>query len=244
MPRWLKQVISYIVSFVVYGLLINFKVSGLLLFGIMFHEYGHILAARFLGMKTAGIFLIPFLGGVSLIAGRYKRYFDLAFVALAGPIAGTILTIGLYGLFLATGSIFIGSAACWMAWLNLFNLTPAGPLDGGQLVESIVYSFSEKAGAIFLTVSYALGVIVLWHFNPVISCLVIFIGVQKVMEAWQRIKLIGQGLEDSLTLRPNRMNTKQVLTVLSVYILTVIVLIGMMYLFSIHSINLTDFFRR
>lgn len=244
MPRWLKQIISYIVSFVVYGLLINWKVSAILLGGIAFHECGHLYAAKYLGMKTKGFYLIPFMGGAALIAGRYQKYRHLAFVAMAGPIAGTVLTVAIYGVFLATGSAFIGSAAYWMAWLNLFNLIPLAMLDGGQLMESIVYSFSEKIGAIFLTVSYIVAMFVLWHFNPFLVGLVIFIGVQHVLGAWQRVKIIDQGLGDSLPPKPDKMNIKEVVITLATYIGTGAVLFGLMYLFSTHSINLSDFFKK
>lgn len=243
MPRWIKQLISYIISLVVYGLLINFKVAGLLLVGIAFHECGHLYAAKYLGMKAKGFYLIPFLGGVALIGDRYKKYTDQALVALAGPVAGALLTFVFYVLSIITNSVFIGGAAYWMAWLNLCNLIPLATLDGGQVMQSIVFSLNEKIGAIFLTISYIVACFIIWHFNPIIVGFIIFIGIQQVSDAWQRVKLIDQGLEYFLSPHSVRMSMKQIVVVSFIYVSIITILIVLMHLFIIHNINMNNFLK-
>jgi Zn-dependent protease len=242
MSRWLKQVASVIISFGIYSYLFNWKVAGILLGGIVWHEYGHLLTARYLGLKTKGLIIIPFIGGLSFIEGRYQKYSDQAMVALAGPIAGTILTILLYGVYLATGSALLGSAAYWMAIFNCFNLVPLVMLDGSQVVQTITFSINEKVGAIFLTVSYAIGIIALWFINPFLIIVVLLIGFEQVFGAWHRIKLINQGLGEALTALPEAMSIEQIVMVLTVYLLTITFLIVSIYLFHSSPITLSDLF--
>lgn len=244
MPRWLKQILSYIISFVVYSSFINWKVALVLLGGIAFHECGHLYAAKSLGMRTKGFYLIPFMGGAALIADRYKKYSHLAYVALAGPIAGTVLTVITYVIYLSTGSAFIGSAAYWMAWLNAFNLIPLAMMDGGQLMESIVFSINELLGAICITISYAIAVFVLWHFNPVLVGLVIFIGLPHVMGVWRDHDLRNKGLGSLLYRNPEKMNFSNIMIVMGCYFLTIVVLLYLMHLCSLDSITLKDLFGR
>lgn len=243
MPSWLKHVASYIVSFIIYTFILNWKVSLVLCIGVAFHECGHLYAAKMKGLTTKGFYLIPFVGGVALIADRYKNYADQFFVCLAGPVAGAFLTVVLWVVFYLTGSHFVGSAGYWMAWMNLFNLIPLAMLDGGQIAESVVYSFNETAGATFLTVSYTVGGIVLWHFSPFIAALIIFIGANAILAAWQRVKMLKAGWGSFLSLRPEKMNGKEMLVGGLSYILTTTILIGLLHSFTIASISVKDLFQ-
>jgi membrane-associated protease RseP (regulator of RpoE activity) len=238
MPRWLLQVFSYIFSFVVYTTFLNWKVSLILCIGIAFHECGHLYAAKMKGMATKGFFLIPFIGGLALIAGRYRKYADLAFVAIAGPIAGTVLTLGFLAAYYLTGSPLLGNAGYWMAWLNLLNLIPLAMLDGGQVVESIIYSIEETAGAIYLTLSYILAAFVLWHFNLALSGVVIFFGVGTIFQAWTRVNWIRQGWEYMLPKRPNRMSVLEIVVTLTSYLGITLILLNLISMFANYGMSL------
>jgi membrane-associated protease RseP (regulator of RpoE activity) len=165
-------------------------------------------------------------------------------VALAGPIAGTVLTAITYLVYLSTGSLFIGSAAYWMAWLNLFNLIPLAMLDGGQLMESIVFSLNDLVGAIYITVSYVIAVFVLWHFNPILVGLVVFIGLPHVMGVWKNHDLRKKGLDFLLYRNPDKMNAANILMTIGSYVLTIMALLGLIHLCSLDSIHIKDLFIR
>src|SRR5208283_4450462 len=132
MPLIAYQIISYFVSFGIYMLIFNWKLATVLTVGVGFHEYGHLLAAGFFKMKTKGCFLIPFIGGISLIALPYKKYSHKAYIALAGPMAGMLLTYLCYGLFLITHAPILASITFLMAVFNVFNLIPLSFMDGAQ----------------------------------------------------------------------------------------------------------------
>jgi membrane-associated protease RseP (regulator of RpoE activity) len=240
MPSWLKQILSYVVSFLVYSWLFNPIASFVLLGAIAFHECGHLYAAKHFGLRTKGFYLIPFMGGAALIADRYKKYSHMAAMVLAGPMSGTVLAIPFFATFVYTGSATFGAIALLMVGLNLFNLIPVAMLDGGQLVESILYSINDKVAAIFLTASYAIGAYVLWQFNPVIGGLVVFFGFGAVLTAWRRIKLKEQGLESLLPPKPWRMNTKQLVATVAAYIGTALVLGSMLFYCMNHSAHVSD----
>lgn len=245
MPRWLKQLASYIISFVVLTYFFHSYEKSLILLGaIAFHECGHLYAAKMMGLRTKGFYLIPFIGGAALIADRYKRYSQMSFVVLAGPITGALGAVAFYGLYLATGSTFLGCAACLMAALNLFNLIPLAMLDGGQIVESIVYSINEVFGAGYLTLSYALGIVIIWQFNPFVAGMMTFIGVPVVLAAWRSISLTRQGLQNLLPPKPDRMDLKELVLTILVYASTAAVLLGTMYLCHSSHLFASNFFSK
>lgn len=240
MPSWLKQVLSYIASFLVYAWIINPIASFVLLGAIAFHECGHLYAAKHFGLRTKGFYLIPFMGGAALIAERYKKYSHMAAVVLAGPMSGTLLAIPFFAAYVCTGTASIGAIAMLMVGLNLFNLIPLAMLDGGQLVESILYSINDKIAAIFLTASYVIGAFVIWHFNPLIAGLIIFFGLAAIFSAWRMISLKEQGLESLLPPQPLRMNINQLVTTVITYVATTLVLGGMMYYCIKHGAHVAD----
>jgi putative peptide zinc metalloprotease protein len=166
MPLLAYQIISYVVSFAVYTAIFNWKLAAILTIGISFHECGHLLAAHHCKMKTKGWFLIPFFGGISLIQGSYRKYSDQAFIALAGPGAGLLLTAICYLFFWITGFPMLGNAALWLGIMNVFNLIPLAMIDGGQLLESITYSINETVGCCFVVATTLIAIPILWVLNP------------------------------------------------------------------------------
>lgn len=244
MPRWAKQLGSYILSFVVYSTLMNWKVALVFMGGIAFHECGHLYAARSLGMKTKGFYLFPFMGGAALIAERYKKYSDMAIVLLAGPFAGGILTAICYLVYLATGNLLIGTAALWMAWVNLFNLLPLAMLDGGQLIESVTYSINDLLGLVYLIGSNILGVAVLWFIthNPMLVGFIGFMGFKRVTSAWVEYQKKINGQEHIMFPQPDKMSASQITLTLISYSLTGAGLYGLVNLLAIHSLKLSYLF--
>jgi putative peptide zinc metalloprotease protein len=245
MPRWAKQVGSYILSFVVYSMWMNWKVAIVFMGGIAFHECGHLYAAKSLGMKTKGFYLIPFMGGAALIAERYKKYTHMAIVLLAGPIAGGVLTAVCYGFYLATGNQLLGTAALWMAGVNLFNLVPLAMLDGGQLMEAVTYSINDLLGLLYITISYSLGVIGLWLIthNPIIVGFIGFMGFKRITMAWGEYQKKRNGWDHLMTPQPEKMNAGNIFLVLSGYVATGVCLFGLLKLLAMHSLKLSYLFQ-
>ena len=84
----LAQFILIIFTFSIYQVLLGWKIALLLVFGIGFHEMCHLWMAKRQGIPTGGFYMIPFLGGVAMIKGRYESLWQQSLVVLAIPLGG------------------------------------------------------------------------------------------------------------------------------------------------------------
>src|SRR5436189_4352716 len=109
---------------------------------VIFHELGHFLAMKAFHYKELGIFFIPLLGAYASGTKREVSQKQSAIILLAGPLPGIIVGILLYlidenssGLYFL--DISFSRIAILMIILNLINLFPVYPLDGGQLLNRV-----------------------------------------------------------------------------------------------------------
>lgn len=146
-----------VLSFVIYSLFFSWGFAVLLIGSLVFHEYGHLWAAKRVGLQTKGIYLIPFVGGVALSRGKPSSQAAWVFVALAGPAFGLALAFVTAFAYVLTGWTTLAAAAWWMAILNLFNLVPIYPLDGGQVMHCIACSIPRPVGIAICGISVLLA---------------------------------------------------------------------------------------
>lgn len=117
-----------------------------LLIGVLLHELGHALVARWRRLSVDGITL-SWMGGVTRIEGDTGTAGNELLVSFVGP-AVSAAAGGLFALSrllcvsLGASSLAL-SALGWLAWINLalaaFNLLPAAPLDGGRVLHGLVW---------------------------------------------------------------------------------------------------------
>jgi Zn-dependent protease len=116
---------------------------------ILIHELGHGYAMRRHGLAAGAPVFIPFFGALISMKDQPRTPLVEAEVAIAGPVAGAAAAIACCGLFFVTHSPLFLALAHAGFFLNLFNLTPFGFLDGGRVVKL----FSRKmwiVGAVVL----------------------------------------------------------------------------------------------
>jgi Zn-dependent protease len=101
------------------------------------HEMGHVLAFRREGIPSSAPMFIPFLGAVVMANKLGDDAAVEARVGLAGPILGTIGAAVCFAIDLATGSLFWQQLAYFGFFVNLFNLLPVTPLDGGRAMAAL-----------------------------------------------------------------------------------------------------------
>jgi len=107
---------------------------------LLIHEGGHLLAMRAFGYQDTRIFFLPFFGAAA--SGRpagEELPWQRAIILLAGPVPGLLLGAGLIVSQVLAGlepSMF----AVMLVAVNLFNLLPVAPLDGGRVVLLLVPS--------------------------------------------------------------------------------------------------------
>jgi len=127
------------------------------LWGLLVHEYGHVLAMNRYGMGPAKIYIVPFLGGMARSQRLPSSEWDGVKVSLAGPAFGLLAAIPFFaGFFIVGGSAWLVGAFA-IAMINLINLAPAPPLDGSKALGPVlarVHPMLEKAAMV------AVGVVV------------------------------------------------------------------------------------
>jgi len=175
--KFLTTSASMLVSIVAYQLIFGwpFAVGFVLL--LLLHEMGHVIQLRREGIQASAPMFIPFLGAVISAKSMGDDAAAEARVGLAGPVLGTIATLVPLGLWLATGDDFWRALAYIGFLINLFNLLPVLPLDGGRAMAALSpwVWFVGFAGLIALTVFFP---------NPILILVLLFGG----MESWRRWK--------------------------------------------------------
>lgn len=99
---------------------------------IFVHEMGHVIQLRREGVEASAPIFIPFLGAVIAAKSLGRDAVAEARVGLAGPILGTVGTLIPLAVWLATGSDLWRALAYVGFFINLINLLPVLPLDGGR----------------------------------------------------------------------------------------------------------------
>lgn len=104
---------------------------------IFVHEMGHAAVMRAKGLRTSPIVFIPFVGAFIGIKDQLRDARTEAETAYGGPATGAFAATVCFGVYLVTHSEFWLGLAYAGFLLNLFNLTPITPLDGGRVVTAV-----------------------------------------------------------------------------------------------------------
>ena len=134
---------------------------------IFIHECGHILAAKQVGLKVSAPVFIPFMGALILLKEAPKNAWIESKIAMGGPLLGSIGAAACYLLYPLTGNMIFAALAFTGFLLNLFNLIPLSPLDGGRIVTALSPWF-WLAGIVLL------GNWMVLHFNILILVIILF----------------------------------------------------------------------
>ena len=104
---------------------------------LLVHECGHLLVAKKFGLKVGAPVFIPFMGAFIALKEAPRNAWMEACVGIGGPMLGTFGALICNSLGEVSGApVFI--ALAWFGYfLNLFNLTPVGMLDGGRIVTAL-----------------------------------------------------------------------------------------------------------
>jgi Zn-dependent protease len=124
--------LSMFVAFGAYWTLWGWRFALGFVVAMYIHEIGHVDALRRYGFKASAPMFLPGLGAVVRLRQSLTNPIENARIGLAGPIWGMGATVACYLAYLFTQAP-IWAALCHVsAWLNLFNLLPIEPLDGGR----------------------------------------------------------------------------------------------------------------
>ena len=180
--KFAGSAISGVVSIGAYALIFGLPFAVLFVVLLFVHEMGHVLALRREGIKATAPMFIPFLGAVVGMKELPKDAWVEAKVALAGPILGGIGAAFVLALGVGLDSDLLRAAAYTGFFLNLFNLLPITPLDGGRAAAAIHPAFWLVGIA---------GIAALLLLRP--NLILILIAVIGGLDAWKRWREYRRG---------------------------------------------------
>jgi len=169
-----------------YSLIFSWQFALVLIAVIVFHEYGHLRAMKKFSLPTRGMYLIPFVGGVAIGAKPKSQWQDV-YISMMGPVYGFLMTVVFYAVFLVTGNHFAGIIATFSGLINVFNLLPVYPLDGGRVLKSMAISISGRWGIAFLLAFSALCFAAAYTVGFYFLCFFVFIGAVDLAASWRTV---------------------------------------------------------
>ena len=173
--KFLGTALTMILSVGAYALLFPWTFAVGFVALIWIHEMGHVLQLKREGIPASAPMFIPFLGAFVAMKQMPKNALAEARVGLAGPVLGSVGALGAWGIYeLTQEPLFLGLAYVGF-FLNLFNLLPMLPLDGGRAVGAL--------SPVFWLVGIA-GLVALLFVQP--NPILIFIGILGGVELWRR----------------------------------------------------------
>jgi len=168
---------SMVLSIATYSLVFGWPFAAGFVGLLLAHELGHYFAARQRGLPAGLPFFIPFVGAWIALKDVPRDVETEAYVAFAGPFIGTLAAFAVYYLGREMDSRLLIALSYAGFMLNLFNLIPLSPLDGGRIT------------AVLTPRIWFLGLPVLisvWFYRP--SPMLVLIGVlaiPQLIQAWR-----------------------------------------------------------
>jgi stage IV sporulation protein FB len=125
---------------------------------VVFHELGHFFAMKLYNYTDLGIFFIPLVGAYASGKKQEVSQLQSSVILLAGPVPGIIIGIilQLTATYITSDPSqldFLDKVSRILIFLNLLNLLPIYPLDGGQLLNRLFLDSSQIISKIFLFIS-------------------------------------------------------------------------------------------
>ena len=162
---------------------------------VLLHEIGHVLVARWYGVRTREIVMYP-IGGVSRLESQPKARQELL-ISTAGPVINLLIAIILFAfernflpletLRIPTDANLVERIAIGNLLLGLFNLLPAYPMDGGRILRSVIAFWKPEDEATqmaasagqFLAVAMGLFGLLTGNFLLLFVALFVYLGAQQ-----------------------------------------------------------------
>jgi Zn-dependent protease len=168
---------SMLVSIGAYALIWGWQFAIGFVLLLFAHEMGHVIQLRREGVPASAPMFIPFLGAV---VGMKRLPDDAAAearVGLAGPVLGSLACLVPLAIYAATGNHLFQALAFTGFFLNLFNLAPVLPLDGGRAMAALSPWMWFAGFALLVAAAIAFP-------NPIIFLILVLGG----LETWRRFK--------------------------------------------------------
>lgn len=138
-----------------YALFWGWKFALVFVLMILAHELGHYFTLKNYGLEARLPMFVPFIGAYT-VGGVPESLEHDAYIALAGPLTGLGVAAICYVFGLETQSAFWYMAAYVGAFVNLFNMIPTPPFDGGRIASALSPSLWVGGFVVFLGLALGL----------------------------------------------------------------------------------------
>jgi Zn-dependent protease len=168
---------SMLLSVLLYSFVFGWAYAVGFVLLIFCHEMGHYVAARQRGLDVGPVTFLPFVGAWIQLKSQPMNVETEAYVAMAGPVTGSLAALVCYEIATYTGDRLWLALAYAGFFINLFNLVPLPPFDGGRIT-SIV---SRKVWLVGVPIFVALF---LWRPSPILFLMAI-LAFPHLRAAWR-----------------------------------------------------------
>lgn len=169
--------ITMLLSLAAYAAVFGWPYATGFILMLLLHELGHYVAARQKGLSVGAPTFIPFVGAWIELKEQPLDVKTEAYVAAAGPLVGTIAATLCYALARQTSSQMLMAVAYAGMFINLFNLLPVPPLDGGRVTGAL----SPRIWLIGVPIIVAMTV---YRFSP-IMVMILIMAAPAALKAWR-----------------------------------------------------------
>ena len=177
--KFVGTALTALVSIAAYALLFPVWFAVGLVVLIWVHEMGHVLQLKREGIPASAPMFLPFLGAVVAMKQMPKNALVEARVGLAGPVLGTLGALGALGLYAWTQEPVLLALAYVGFFLNLVNLLPVLPLDGGRAVGALSPTFW------LLGVGLMVALMLTSTVSPLFILIVLLFGGPELWRRWR-----------------------------------------------------------
>ena len=168
---------TMLVSIAAYSLIWGWPFAAGFVILLLVHEMGHVIQLRREGIEASAPMFIPFMGAFVAAKSMGDDAGAEARVGLAGPVLGSIACLVPLAIWQATGNEFWQALAFVGFFLNLFNLLPVLPLDGGRAMAALSPWVWYVGYAALIALTFAFP-------NPIMILILLLGG----METYKRFK--------------------------------------------------------
>lgn len=190
--KWITTLTSLLASLGAYRLLDFSWTLALGLLGIvLIHELGHAFVMRLHGLRAGAPVFIPFVGAMIALRDQPRDAMVEAEIGYGGPMAGAIAcTVAFVASWVTKDTDWLKAA--WLGFfLNLFNMIPVLPLDGGRIASAIsprIWLLGIGGMVVFFSLT--------WRIPQLLPVNALFLavsalGLGNALRAWQDPKHLG-----------------------------------------------------
>lgn len=169
---------SFLLSLWIYVVIFGWKLAVVIMLLLLAHELGHYFAFRAYGLPARLPAFIPLLGAFTAGTPPDDLEHD-AYIALAGPLTGLGLAAACYVIGDAQHDRFWFACADLSAFLNLFNMIPVPPFDGGRVIGAVWPPLWIVGFAVFIALA------IFWHIPLLFIVIIGALGLPAILAAWR-----------------------------------------------------------